>query len=254
MQRESSAEAPPPLGGGDAESAVVEPAESDEIFANPGMGWQTFHRFADEDPAVAGLPSSSAYFRFYWDELEPEEGRADFEKLDALLARAKKAAQKLAFRVMCAGTAERESYVPRWLREKGCPGFAYRYGGDGRAYWVPDMDHPLFLDAHLRLIESLGKRHDGHPDLDLVDIGSVGLWGEWHMSGTGLETPSAETRREIIAAWCRAFPKTPKAMLIGDAGGMRQAIAAGCGWRADCLGDMGGFSKTWNHMQHFYRQ
>jgi hypothetical protein len=24
------------------------------------------------------------------------------------------------------------------------------------------------------------------------------------------------------------------------------------GWRADCLGDMGGFSKTWNHMTDFY--
>jgi len=26
------------------------------------------------------------------------------------------------------------------------------------------------------------------------------------------------------------------------------------GWRADCLGDMGGFSKTWNHMNDFYLQ
>mgnify|MGYP000930089364 CR=1 FL=1 len=42
----------------------VEPRESDELFANPGMGWQTFHRFADNDPNLAGLPSASAYFRF----------------------------------------------------------------------------------------------------------------------------------------------------------------------------------------------
>ena len=28
----------------------VEPRESDELLANPGMGWQTFHRFADNDP------------------------------------------------------------------------------------------------------------------------------------------------------------------------------------------------------------
>ena len=42
----------------------VEPRESDELFANPGMGWQTFHRFADDDPNLQGLPSASAYFRF----------------------------------------------------------------------------------------------------------------------------------------------------------------------------------------------
>ena len=41
----------------------VEPRESDELFANPGMGWQTFHRFADDDPNLQGLPSASAYFR-----------------------------------------------------------------------------------------------------------------------------------------------------------------------------------------------
>jgi len=34
----------------------VEPRESDELLANPGMGWQTFHRFADEDPNLQGLP------------------------------------------------------------------------------------------------------------------------------------------------------------------------------------------------------
>ena len=45
---------------------------------------------------------------------------------------------------------------------------------------------PIFQKAHFRLIEELGKRYNGHPDLDLVDIGPVGLWGEWHMSGTGV--------------------------------------------------------------------
>jgi hypothetical protein len=35
---------------------------------------------------------------------------------------------------------------------------------------------------------------------------------------------------------------------------MKHAVGKGCGWRADCLGDMGGFSRTWNHMEHFYRQ
>jgi hypothetical protein len=243
-----------PEAAGDETTAVVEPKEIDDLLANPGMGWQTFHRFADKDEHLAGLPSSSAYFRFYWSELEPAEGRIDFAKLDGLLERARKAGQKLAFRVMCAGTSNREMYVPAWLREKGCPGFEYRYGGKGRSYWVPDMDHALFRDAHFRLIENLGKRYDGHADVDLLDIGTVGLWGEWHMSQTGVDMPSPETRREIIDAWCRAFPKTPKVMLIGDAAGMRQAIASGCGWRADCLGDLGGFSESWNHMDDFYRQ
>jgi hypothetical protein len=35
---------------------------------------------------------------------------------------------------------------------------------------------------------------------------------------------------------------------------MRGALKSGYGWRADCLGDMGGFSKKWNHMDNFYLQ
>lgn len=232
----------------------VEPKESDELFANPGMGWQTFHRFADEDKALEGLPSSSAYFRFYWREIEPAEGQIDFARFDALLAHAKKAGQKLAFRIMCAGTNQDDLYVPQWLKDKGCKGFEYQYQNRGPKHWVPDMDDPFFQQAHFRLIEELGKRYDGHPDLDLVDIGSVGLWGEWHMSGTGVALPRPETRRAIVDAWRRAFPRTPKVMLIGDEDCLRYAAHNGCGWRADCLGDMGGFSKTWNHMEHFYRQ
>lgn len=233
---------------------TVTPAESDAVFANPGMGWQTFHRFADEDRNLEGIPSSSAYFRFYWRELEPVEGRINYAFFDSLLARAHKAGQKLSFRVMCVGTDGDSIHVPLWLKESGCPGFSFHYGDEKMTRWVPDMDHPRFKEAHYRFIRELGKRYDGHPDLDLVDIGTVGLWGEWHMGGTGVNVPSPETRDEILDLWIKAFPRSPKAMLIGDAEGMRRAVIAGCGWRADCLGDMGGFSKTWNHMDNLYRQ
>jgi hypothetical protein len=155
---------------------------------------------------------------------------------------------------MCAGTTNDYLYAPKWLKDNGCPGFEYQYNGAGPKHWVPDMDSRQFQEAHFRLITELGKRYDGNPDLDLIDIGSVGLWGEWHMSGTGVKMPSKETRLALIDCYRHAFPKTPKVMLIGDEPGLRYAVQHGCGWRADCLGDMGGFSKTWNHMENFYKQ
>ena len=75
------------------ERVRVEPKEIDDLLANPSMGWETFHRFADEDPALEGLPSTVAYFRFYWKDLEPRPGQVNFEKLDRLLARARSAGQ-----------------------------------------------------------------------------------------------------------------------------------------------------------------
>jgi hypothetical protein len=238
---------------------TVKPTETQELLANPGMGWQTFHRFADEDQNLAGIPSGAAYFRFYWKDLEPVEGQIDFAKLDALLAHAHRAGQKLGFRVMTAGTSEYFA-SPQWLKDKGCRGVEYSYEGRGK-FWAPDLEDPVVKEAHTRLLRELGKRFDGHPDLDYIDIGSVGLWGEWHMSGTQViptgeeaKLPSQQRRLEIIREYLQCFPRTPKLMLIGDQEGMRYATGQGCGWRADCLGDMGGFSCTWNHMQNMYPQ
>jgi len=237
-----------------AQNIIVNPEPSDELFANPGMGWQTFNRFADEDPNLAGLPSGSAYFRLYWSEVESEDGMIDFAMFDEMLAHAHRAGQKLAFRIMCAGTDNDYMHVPAWLKENGCPGWEYSYGESEVKHWVPDMDSAEFKHAHYRLIRELGARYDGHPDLDALDIGTVGLWAEWHMSGTGLDMPSETTCIEIIDEWCDAFPTTPKVMLIGYEKGMLHAVERGCGWRADCLGDMGGFSDTWNHMENMYPQ
>src|SRR5581483_4393625 len=73
-------------------------------------------------------------------------------------------------------------------------------------------------------------------------------------TGKPVALPTPEMRRAIIDAWRAAFPKAPKVMLIGDLDGLRYAIQHGCGWRADCLGDMGGFSRTWSHMRNMYPQ
>src|SRR5207302_2340690 len=128
-------------------------------------GWQTFHTFADEDKNLAGLPSACAYFRFYWREIEPRDGAIDFPKFDELLAHAHRAGQKLAFRIMCTGSGEYMD-VPAYLKEQGCKGVEFLYGSG--KHWVPDFEDPLFQKAHFRLIRELGKRYDGHPDLDLL--------------------------------------------------------------------------------------
>lgn len=237
-----------------ASSVTVEPQTSDEVLANPGMGWQTSHSFADDPANRDAPPSAAAYFRFTWRDLEPEEGKIRFAFLDNLLARAHAAGQRLSFRVQCANAPPlREALaVPDWLKAKGCRGFPYRYGASNTEYWVPDFADPRFLDAHLRFIAALGQRYDGHPDVDMLDIGSVGLWGEWHMFGTGVPMPGPALQRSLIDAWASAFPKTPKAVNVSSEVGMLLAPSLGLGWRADCLGDYGMFSSRWNHMDDTY--
>src|SRR5438067_7941962 len=141
-------------------TVVVTPREIDDLLANPGMGWQTFHTFADEDHALDGLPSGCAYFRFYWREIEPRRGEIDFQKLDSILAHARRAGQRFAFRVMCTGSGEPMD-APQWLRDEGAKGVAYTYAGQQKRHWVPDWEDPIFLREHYRLIRELGRRYDG---------------------------------------------------------------------------------------------
>lgn len=240
------------LAAGD-EVVEVKPRETDDLLANPGMGWETFHRFADTDKALAGLPSSTAYFRWYWKQLEPEKDQIRWNLIDTTLERCRRAGQKLAFRVMVYGTGRDYHYSPAWLKEEGYAGFEYRQGNEP-VHWGPDLDDAEVLERHLMLIQALGERYNGHPDVAHVDLGSVGLWGEWHMSGTDRQNPSPATCREIIDAYFDAFPDTPLVMLIGPLEQLKYATAKGAGWRADCLGDMGGFTSNWSHMRSFYPQ
>ena len=229
---------------------IVVPEQTEEILANPDVGWETFHRTAARDRNLPDwIPSTVMYVRWYWKVLEPERGRLS-GVIDAALAEARGAGQKLAFRVKCCGTGKDEMYCPGWLKEIGCGGGLATYGSG--TYWVPDMDDPVFLETHLDLIRRLGERYDGHRDLSHVDIGSVGWWGEWHMSEAKARMPTLGAQKKIIDAYFSAFKQTPLLMLIGGKESLQYAVGRGAGWRADCLGDMGGFSKTWCHMRNMY--
>jgi len=233
-------------------SVTVRPVESKKLFANPGMGWQTFHTFANVDPNLAGLPSGSAYFRWTWRELEPTDGKFNFDLVQNTLAKARSAGQSLMFRVMTAGSGK--EYSPAWLASVGCKLFTYQYNG-GTTVHAPDLDDLTCWSRFERLITELGKNLRGEPDLQ-VDIGGVGLWGEWHFSGTKpqIPLPTLTTRKKVVDVHMAAFPQSPQTTLIGDVETLTYATSKGAGWRADCLGDLGFFSSTWNHMDNRYKQ
>lgn len=238
--------------GDGSELVTVWPLESDELFANPGMGWQTFHRFADNDPNLAGLPSGSAYFRFSWKTLEPTDGNIRLNLIADALNRARRAGQTLMFRVMTAGSDE--GYTPEWLGSSGCELFTYDYGSN-RNLRAPNLDHPVCWSLFDRLMRAIGEAFGQEPDIQ-VDIGGVGLWGEWHFSGTQprVPMPTLETRKKVVDLHLTLFPNSPQMALIGDVDALSYATSKGSGWRADCLGDLGFFSDRWNHMDNLYRQ
>jgi hypothetical protein len=228
------------------QTVTVRPTEIDDILYNPGMGFADFH-FEIGSPLPPGQHprSTVAYVRWYWADLEPVEGQYDFRRVDSVIEQARAMGETLAFRIM---TVPRP---PRWLLDKGVASVKLDNGV------FPDFNNPIFLDYHERLIGAFGKRYAGSADIDHVDIGSVGCWGEWNTACCGgvdalckRHYPTEANQHAIIDWYFKYFAKIPLVMPVGSQ--LKYAVSRGAGWRGDCFGDYGMFGPGWNHMKNVY--
>ena len=238
----------------DHSRVVVRPSTTEDLLANPGIGWETFNRPAAEDHNLPeGIPSTIQYIRWGWSELQPMPDSIDEGLIDAAIASSMACGQQLAFRVKCCSPRRDHGDVPAWLDRVGGRVRMADYGGGPREIPVPDFDDPTTLERHIDFIRRLGNRYDGHPGVVSVDIGSVGWWGEWHFSrSTAVRMPSAAARGRLVDAYLAAFPSTPLVIPIGAGVDAERATARGAGWRFDSLGDLGSFAAHWNHMRDSY--
>jgi hypothetical protein len=233
------------------ENGILE--EDTGFLQIPGVGWQTFFRTAQDDPSMTGLPfkSGCAYMRWTWGDLEPAEGQYAFEMIDEWLLRCRQTNQALAFRVMLSWPGH-EGTIPQWLIDKGIK-YTYSECPEEGAHYEVDLEEPLVKELHEKLIRALGDRYDGHPDLALVDIGSVGLWGEWHNYCDPALMPSDATRKAIIDLYYEVFPNTPLTALVDDKNNVLYANSKGrSAWRGDCWGNGEGPGVGWNHHKDSY--
>jgi len=230
---------------------IVSPIESDAVLVNPGMGFTT-HSSVDQD--VPGYPQSSiAYYRWYWDELEPQEGKFNWKMVDSVLALVKSRGQRLATRIMPANGIPR---IPDWYRKTGAKGWEFvaestQNAGKTDPSWMPDHEDPLYAKYMGRLVREFAKRYDGHPDIDHIDIGAYGHWGEWHLSFVAeKESYPFKIKKMIIDWYLEGFKKTPMVIPEDAEDGLIYATENGTGWRADCIGDYGP-PNNWNLMTRY---
>jgi len=227
-------------------TVTVRPVEIDDILYNPGMGLADFHfGIGSLLPPNQHPRSTVAYVRWYWADLEPAEGQYDFGRVDSVIKQARAMRETLAFRIMTAPK------TPPWLLEKDVASVKVAEG------FFPDFNNPTFLDYHEKLIRAFGRRYAGSADIDHVDIGSVGCWGEWNTACCqGVEAlckrhyPTKDNQVAITDGYFRYFHGTPLVMPVG--GQLKYAVSRGSGWRGDCFGDYGMFGPGWNHMKDVY--
>jgi hypothetical protein len=256
---------------GQGASMVVRPAEIRDVLVNPGMGITTFQRFNGE-PIYPGLEwsevgpegpmaeapppeaaartdfpqTSVAYLRWFWSQIEPEAGNYRWQIVDSALAQARQHGQCLTIRVM---PYDQRNPLPEWYRKSGALRANQDTDQDGKI-WSPDADDPLYAQHWGALVRELGRRYDGHPDLDTVDISTVGYWGE----GWGPYLPAWAVQQALIDVYFEAFKGTPLLMNFDELKALAYGAQKGAGWRLDCWGDMGRPGRTFMHMLDSYPQ
>lgn len=93
--------------------------------------------------------------------------------------------------------------------------------GPGRA---PDWNDPGFILQAEELIAALAARYDGDPRITAVQVGLLGLWGEWHQSGCPDLAPGEAVKAALREAYVRHFARTPlqtryaRSTDVGDSG------------------------------------
>ncbi|WP_297476535.1 DUF4832 domain-containing protein [uncultured Photobacterium sp.] len=266
-------------------SSVIYPKKSDAILTNPGIGFTELQRivsnelsnpFYGDTPILSYPDTSTVYYRWYWDQLTTADNPSLNEamlkrKIDNVLQEAASVNKKVVIRFMAlrgkgdpiydADVNKDSSGIPCWLVEE-----LYGHGLNGTSCHLSDKEavnmfkNPLFIHRTQQFLSALGKRYDNNQALLRIDVGMVGSWGEWNLSGyaskSSLSVAMADNGYRVqdlkpyIDFIIKAFPHTPKVMLGTNKGDyLSYATQKGLGWRVDCLGD---WNKGWNHMEDGY--
>ncbi len=108
-------------------------------------------------------------------------------------------------------TGEKERDFPSFLTNASLSIPSYPYAscdGDGPGQ-TPDWNHPTMITQCVQFVEAMGARYDGDPRITAVQVGLLGLWGEWHQSGCETYAPSNAVKAAVRDAYDTAFTNTP---------------------------------------------
>ncbi len=89
------------------------------------------------------------------------------------------------------------------------PAYSYtKCDSDGPGI-TPDWNHPAMIAQLVQFIQAFAARYDGDRRITAVQVGLLGLWGEWHQSGCDSRAPSNAVKIAVRDAYNTAFTNTP---------------------------------------------
>jgi hypothetical protein len=169
---------------------TVYPEQRAGYIPNPLMGWQ------DTETSDKRFPETVGYVRDNWPVFQPAADEYDWSIIEDLRARMAAEGGQISFRIQTIKP-------PPWGSGHGVPNWLLQQGAqvvEGELSEEPLFADCLFLEAHGDFIDALRQQYDGDPDVAFIDVGSYGLYGEWHTTQYTWEeeTPDWHARRRII--------------------------------------------------------
>jgi hypothetical protein len=212
---------------------TVRPREDESVVLhNPDMGWVLYENAAiDGSPHGTGTMTTipNAHFdgcdvvaiMFSWADVEREEGRYDWSRVDAAWGHWQKLGKEIHMRIsteplfiFSTSKPPTGMGIPDWLlaripdaKKQRRPDDAERAAGDQSYGWHVDARNPLYRERLEAFLREANAHFTGDRKPTLVDLRGFGKWGEWH---TGYRYKSLDEKREALAGvldiWSRSFP------------------------------------------------
>lgn len=179
--------------------STVTPTDHGKALINPNMGW-TMHYYTDvhsnygsklePSDTLEDFPGvSTVYLRLPWAYLEPVEGQYNWAIFDTPAQRWISKGKRIALRLTCSENFMKYA-TPKWVQDAGAKGIYYEYpkgpvkeGG----MWDPVFNDRIFLTKLETFLAAFAKRYDGNPNVEFIDVGTYGLWGEGQTHASSLQ-------------------------------------------------------------------
>ena len=178
---------------------------SEEVFGNPLMGYAPCAWNAEVREDVSLL-----YMDVTWAELEPEEGKYNWEEIEKenQLDRWREEGKHIVLRFVCdVPGAEKHMDIPEWLYKKTDQAGTWYDVEFGKGF-SPDYNKEQFIAYHRKAVEAMGEHWGQDGLISYIELGSLGHWGEWHVNySEGIQRiPREAVRDKYILPWTEAFP------------------------------------------------
>lgn len=193
------------------------------IIKNPHQGWyihyidngvnRKYYRdgiakgdYLEDFPCLNHL-----YLRVDWADIETEEGKFDWSYMDSIFDEWGPHGYTFSFRFCCYEAGDFYA-TPKWVRDAGANGTDVLISAENdtnrRYSWEPDYSDPIFLEKLENFMREVGRKYNGDPRVEYIDIGTYGTWGEGHTFCGTRKNWDFETLKKHVDMHLKYLPDT----------------------------------------------